>query len=59
MPDSIIVGTSGAPGKRFAPVTASARRRPEATCEVTEGSVENIIGTWPPSRSVTAGPPPL
>ena len=58
-PDSMTVGTSGISLLRWRPVMAMARSLPDFTCWITEGMVEKYSCTWPPSRSVTAGPPPL
>jgi hypothetical protein len=53
------VGTSGSAAERFAVVTASARSFPDLMCGSDGGTVSNIMCTWPPTRSVTAGPLPL
>src|SRR4051812_850545 len=52
-----MAGTSGNAGDRVAEVTPSARKRPDRMCGATEGAVANIVATWPPSKSVTAGAP--
>src|SRR4051812_15589166 len=54
---SPIAGTCGNAGERFADVTPSACKRPIRICGATDGVVANIVATWPPSRSVTAGAP--
>jgi hypothetical protein len=59
MPVSAIVGRSGKDGERLPEVTASARRRPVRTCCMTDAAVANMNCTWPLTRSITAGPPPL
>ena len=58
-PDSATVATLGEASERFALVTASARRRPDFTCGRVSSTVAKDTGTWPASRSATAGPPPL
>jgi hypothetical protein len=58
-PASIIVGTSGASGERLGLVTASARSAPDFTCGSEVVIVSNIIVTWPPRRSLSAGALPL
>src|SRR5207253_9645040 len=54
-----MVGTSGADGKRFAPVEAMRRARPSFTNGRMLPGTRNEALTWPPTRSVTAGPEPL
>src|SRR5258706_14038859 len=54
-----IVGTSGSSSERAALVTASAFNVPARTCSSTGRIDRNIIATWPPRRSVMAGPLPL
>ena len=54
-----IVGTSGAPGLRSREVIASARSLPARTCGIDTSTLSNIIETWPPTRSCTAGAAPL
>ena len=58
-PASIMVGTSGASGERLALVTARALSAPDLTCGSDVLMVSNIIDTWPPSRSFSAGALPL
>ena len=56
---SATVGISGAPGLRLTVVTASARSLPARTCDIAAGMLTMRSGTWPPSVSARAGPPPL
>ena len=58
-PASIIVGTSGASGERFGLVTASAFSLPAFTCGSAVVIVSNMIGTWSPRMSFSAGALPL
>ncbi len=58
-PLSAIVGTSGSAASRFGDVAPSTRSFPACTCWMTSIGVANIIGTWPDTRSMIAGPPPL
>src|SRR3954469_874094 len=58
-PLSAIVGNSGAAAVRFNVVTASPRRRLDLICCSTEGAVANPTTVSPPTRLVTAAPPPL
>src|SRR5262245_15944690 len=55
---SATVGTSGKAGERLALVTASARTLPSRTSPIADGSDDMYMATWPPSRSVSAGPVP-
>lgn len=57
-PCSASVSTSGASGERLASATARLRSLPAAMCGATGPSVVHIIGMWPPTRSVIAGPLP-
>ena len=59
MPDSIIVGYSGACGERWADVTASAFRRPACTKGSDVLMVSNMMETWPPISAISAGALPL
>jgi tripartite-type tricarboxylate transporter receptor subunit TctC len=43
----------------FAPVTASARKRPARACPTTDAATANITCVWPPSKSFSAAPVPL
>src|SRR5262249_10352270 len=45
-------------GERVAVVTASARSLPPLTYSIEEDRVENMTCPCPPSRSISAGPPP-
>jgi hypothetical protein len=56
---SASVGNSGAIADRRAVVTANARSLPAFTCVITSEMLANITCDCPPSRSVTAGGPPL
>jgi hypothetical protein len=58
-PASCAVGTSGSAGLRLVSMTPSARSLPLFTCGTVEVGLENISITWPPSRSLIAGPAPL
>ncbi len=58
-PASIIAGTSGSDGQRWAVVTASARTLPERMAESAPVAVSIIIDTCPLSTSGIAVPPPL
>jgi hypothetical protein len=58
-PCSAIVGSSGITGERLRLAMPIARSLPERTCGSAEESWLNIIDTWPPSRSFSAGPVPL
>src|SRR5690554_5694887 len=58
-PDSCTVGTSGSEATRLAVVTARGRSVPLAMNPVLEGSESNIMVTWPPITSVSAGALPL
>src|SRR6185295_16990055 len=49
---------SGNRERRFAPVTASARRLFDFTCGTALTGLLNIAGTWPAIRSVLAGAAP-
>ena len=56
--ESPTVGMSGSAGERIAVVTASARSLPALMYSIDEGMVAKKTCTCPPSRSVSAGPPP-
>src|SRR5690349_22578196 len=56
-PASSMVGTSGNAAERDIEVTAIGRILPPFTAPTAGPSEENSIGTWPPIRSVIAGPP--
>src|SRR5260221_892185 len=58
-PASFIVGTSGRSSVRFAPATASARRRPERTCWRIATVLEKLSWTSPAISAVSAGALPL
>ena len=58
-PASIIVGTSGSDGQRWAVVTASGRTLAERIAESAPVAVSIIIDTCPLSTSGIAVPPPL
>ena len=58
-PASVMVGTSGRLSSRFKPDTDSARSLPPRMCGLTEVGTVNMMPTWPPKRSITAGPAPL
>ena len=55
---SAIGGAFGSSARRFAPVTASARTPPLATCGSTLPGVSKIASIWPASRSRIAGARP-
>ena len=57
-PDSAIVGSSGAPGKRRAVDTARPRTLPPFASGYAFGITSIIICTWPAIRSVAAAAPP-
>ena len=57
-PCSAIVGSSGKSGERFWLATPSARSLPLLTKGSAVCSGANIIETWPPTRSLTAGAMP-
>ena len=50
---------SGRAGTRSAEVTASARSLPALMLPWAAGTVSIMLSTWPPIRSVMAGPLPL
>ena len=52
-----MVGTSGRSGER-SPTIASARLAPARTCSRIEGTVANVIWTWPATKSAIEGPAP-
>ena len=54
-----MVGKSGRVGSRLAPVVAKARNLPALMWGKAEGMLSNIIITWPPNKSLTAGALPL
>src|SRR6202162_4636629 len=54
-----MLGTSGKNGARAAVVTASALTVPAAIWPTDSGPLLNDSGICPPSRSLTAGAPPL
>ena len=58
-PDSIMVGTSGSAGERFAPETASRRNLPAACSVLAVGTCATIMSIWFPTSASTPGPPPL
>ena len=58
-PASATVGISGAPFARCASSMASSLSLPVRACTSTFDKVRMPIGTWPPSRSLIACPPPL
>src|ERR1700682_6278780 len=58
-PLSLMVGMSGSTGARFNEVTAIARNLPPLICGSADGRLSNMICTWPPTRSVSAGELPL
>src|SRR5258706_333382 len=58
-PDSATAGTSGSAGRRFAVVTAMARRRPDFTCGSAVAVLLKRMSVWPEMVSVSAGLVPL
>src|SRR5688572_26581891 len=58
-PSSCSVGTSGSTAIRERLVTASGLILRERTCGSSGGTLSNIIGIWPATRSTIAGAPPL
>jgi hypothetical protein len=54
-----MVGTSGAAAERVAPVMATAFSAPLFTCGSADSMVSNMMGTWPPITSCSAGALPL
>ena len=58
-PACAAVGTPGRVPTGCAVVVASARSLPLRMCGCAAGAVSIIICTWPPIRSVIAGPLPL
>ena len=54
-----MVGRSGNPGERLAPLTASARTLPERACGAIEFRLSQITCTCPAIRSLIAIAPPL
>ena len=59
MPDSFIVGTSGANAERLGAAMATALSLWPLMYSDTAGRPLNIMSTWPLMRSVKAGPLPL
>src|SRR5436309_6530214 len=55
-PPSITVGTSASPGKRFAGVTAIARRLPERMCEMAGARISKTRSASPFFAAVTTSP---
>ncbi|KAG1432920.1 hypothetical protein G6F57_022578 [Rhizopus arrhizus] len=58
-PASAAVGTSGSASTRTGEVTARARSLPALILPCAAGTVSIMLSTWPPIRSVMAGPLPL
>ncbi|MNS53027.1 hypothetical protein D3C72_857700 [compost metagenome] len=58
-PASAAVGTSGNASTRAGVVTANARSLPALMLPCAAGTVSIMLNTWPPIRSVMAGPLPL
>src|SRR5262249_37274192 len=56
---SATVGTSGALAERRPDDTAMSLRLPALTCGTAAGNPEKNRSTWPPRRSLSAGPAPL
>src|SRR6266705_3479095 len=56
---SATVGVSGSCGMRRALPIASALMRPAFTCGIACGAETNMTFTWPPTRSIIIGAPPL
>jgi hypothetical protein len=53
-----MAGTSGNAAARVALVTANARSFPVLTYSIVDAEVPKYAWTWPPRRSMSAGPPP-
>jgi hypothetical protein len=53
-----MAGTSGNAAARVAVVTARARSFPVLMNAIVAAEVPKYAWTWPPTRSVSAGPPP-
>ncbi|MNU08553.1 hypothetical protein D3C72_2546460 [compost metagenome] len=58
-PTSLNVGTSGSEARRCGAATAIAIRRLSLMKGRAEGRLSKIIGTWPDTASLSAGPAPL
>ena len=59
LPVSAMVGTSGTAGERRLPVTARPRSWPPRITVAAADSDVTMIGVWPPTAELIAGPPPL
>ena len=59
LPVSAMVGTSGTAGERCRPVTARPRSWPPRITVAAADSDVTMIGVWPPTAELIAGPPPL